>query len=439
MASVRIVEHSPFWVARIRAWVAMPDHPDGGFYRKTDRSTKVPVKKPRRAAQQAADELERIAGELRTHTVDKAFWESRLASLMRSAGVERPVSRTTFNAMAPQWLAAKKSLKPRSEERYLSDIAHFRRFLGVRAGHDLRTITPDDLSAFYEGLLAGGLSKTTAQHVTKSIRAIFERAHVLRLIESNPARLLRMEGGGESQRRPFTPEDIRAILDHIEAHEHKEWRTVVLFGLYYGMRIQDAANRRYEEIGDEAGQRVIRFVPRKKSNKGRAITLPLVGELVSIDAGTGLITPTIAARGKKISKDFGALLDRSPLVRTKIKPDAGGRSITDKTFHSFRHTVNSWMVDAGVDQRVRQLVCDHDDVRVSHRYTHAAVGTMAAAVQTVIDRLNPAKSPGKAGSPRGRKTGKAPAPRKPRQTAPGGGRAGSGKAKRPARSADRAP
>lgn len=428
MASVRIVEHSPFWVARIRAWVAMPDHPQGGFWRKTDRSTKVPTKKPRKAAQQAADELERVAAELRTHTVDQAFWESRLAALMRSAGVERPVQRTTFTAMADQWLAAKKDLKPRSHERYLSDIAHFRRFLGARAGHDLRTITPEDVSAFYNGLLGSGLSKTTAQHVTKTVRSILERAHVLRLIESNPAKLLRMEGGGESQRRPFTPEDIRVILDHIEKHENKEWRTVVLFGLYYGMRIQDAATRRREEIGDEAGIPVIRFVPRKKSNKGRMITLPLLGELVSIDTGTGYITPTIAARGKKISKDFGALLDRSPLVRVKIKANSGGRSITDKTFHSFRHTVNSWMVDAGIDQRVRQLVCDHDDVRVSHRYTHASVSTMAAAVQTVIDRLNPAKSPGKAGNPRGKKSGKAQGRPKPRQTSRAGGRARSCKA-----------
>jgi integrase len=76
-------------------------------------------------------------------------------------------------------------------------------------------------------------------------------------------------------------------------------------------------------------------------------------------------------------------LDRAGIDRQKTKRKGVGRGITDKTFHSWRHTTNSLLVDAGVDQRVRQLICDHDSVKVSNNYTHASIETMAKALESL--------------------------------------------------------
>lgn len=382
MASLTTLENSPYWIARMKVWVAVEDHPQGGFYRRTFRSTKVNRSKARRTAQRVADEMERTACELRDMPKpDRPWYEARVAALMRASGVEAPVERTTWKKAAEGWMKAKDA-KPRSIERYQSDIAHFTLFLGVRAGHDLRGITHDDIAKFYRGLLDSGLSPNTAQNIVKTIRSVFRRAVLLQRIESNPAELLRMRGSTSTvTRQPFTKADLAHIFKHLE-NEHPEWKTACLFGLYYGMRLGDAVSRKFEEIEEIDGVRVLRFVPQKKSFRGKEVTVPLVGELAGL-SGRGLITPRLAELVSP-SKAFGKLLDRSKLKRKTSEGVSQGRAITDKTFHSFRHTINSLLVDAGVDQRVRQLICDHDDVRVSHSYTHASIQTMADAITKVV-------------------------------------------------------
>jgi len=382
MASLTKLPNSPFWIARLRVWVQSPEHPLGGFYRQTCRSTKLPhATTAKRTAKRAADEMEMTARELRTATPDAAWFASRLDSLMRAAGVESPRRRVTWDQAATGWLAAKDAAV-RSVERYKTDLEHFARFLGTRHRHDLRTITPDDISAFYHGLLDAGLSATSAQHITKTIRSVFRRAVLLKQVDTNPAELLRMRGPQASAgRRPFTRGDISAVLAYLKREKLPEWRTAVLFGLYYGMRLGDAVSRRHEEVEEVDGLRVLRFVPAKKRRLNREVVIPLVGELERM-RGRGLVTPGLAALGPGVaSKHFGRILDSAGIERTTTKKRGLGRGLTDKTFHSLRHTANSWMVDAGVDQRVRQLVCDHDDIRVSHRYTHASLATMAGAIK----------------------------------------------------------
>ena len=378
MASVISIPSSPYWISRMRVWVASAEHPDGGFWRQTMRSTKLPHKTTsRRAAKRYADEMERIGRELRDQIPDEVWVRSRLDALIRAAGVKGAQRRTTWEKAARGFLEAK-TAKPRSLESYTKHVAHFAGFLGQRARHDLRSIEPDDISAFYHGLLKRGLSRTSAQQITKTVRAVFHRALHLRQIEANPAALFRMsDGGSPSGRKPFSAADIKAIL----AASEPEWRTACLFGLYYGMRIGDATRRRYEEIEDG----VLRFVPEKKSRKGVVVAVPLVGELTSL-SGKGPITPALAKLSVSVaSRHFSDLLDYAGIDRQKTKRKGAGRGITDKTFHSWRHTTNSMLVDAGVDQRVRQLICDHDSVKVSNNYTHASIETMAKALNPLIE------------------------------------------------------
>jgi integrase len=149
------------------------------------------------------------------------------------------------------------------------------------------------------------------------------------------------------------------------------------------MRLGDATRRSYEEI--ENG--VLRFVPEKKSRKARVVSVPLVGEL-SILRGTGQITPSLSSMTASVaSRTFTRLLDRAGITRTTTQKKGKGRGVTDKTFHSWRHTINTLMVDAGVDQRVRQLVCDHDSTKVSNNYTHASIETMAEAIKRSVPTL----------------------------------------------------
>ena len=372
MASVIIIPSSPYWIGRMRVWVASPEYARGGFWRLTMRSTKLPHKTtPKRAAKAFADEMERTARELRSVVPDEHWYASRVDALVRLANVASPKKTVTWNKAAEGWLAAKSS-KPRSLEKYRNDVAHFARWLGVRAGHDLRGITADDIAEFRQSLADSGLAESTAVYIVKAVRSVLRRAVLLRQLDTNVAELVSLHRTGGTSRKAFTKDEITAIL----AAAEPEWHTACLFGLLYGMRIGDATRRSYEEIKDG----VLHFVPEKKSRKGVLVSVPLVGELCTL-RGKGKVTPTLAKLSVSVaSRQFSALLDRAGIDRQKTKRKGAGRGITDKTFHSWRHTTNSLLVDAGVDQRVRQLICDHDSVKVSNNYTYASIETMTKAL-----------------------------------------------------------
>jgi len=384
MASLTTIPTSPYWIARMRVWVVAPEHSHGGFWRLTMRSTKLRHDKtPRKVAKRMADEMERVGRELREQIPDEAWMQSRLEALVRAAGVKSARRRTTWEKAAAGYLGAK-TAKPRSVESYIKHCQHFATFLGQRSRHDLRSIAPEDISEFYHHLIHTGLSARSAQQITKTARAVFTRAMHLREIDANPAALFRMStDASPTGRKPFSPADIKAIL----AEADPEWRVACLFGLFYGMRLGDAIRRSHEDI--DGG--VLRFLPEKKSRRGKMVTVPLVGELCQL-RGKGAITPRLAALTNAVaSKHFSRLLDRAGVTRIRTKKTGAGRGITDKTFHSWRHTTNSLLVDAGVDQRVRQLICDHDSTKVSNAYTHASVETMAKALNHLAGLAMPQK------------------------------------------------
>ena len=388
MASVITVPKSPFWLARMRVWIASPEYPRGGFWRTTMRSTRLPHKTtPKRAAKAVADEMERTGREARQpDAIDEHWARSRVESMLRLANVANPRKGITWNAAAAGWLAAKVA-KPRSLEKYRNDLAHFTRWLGLRAGHDLRGITADDIAEFRRSLDDSGLAESTVVFTIKAVRSVLRRAVLLRQLDANPAELVQLQRtDGGSKRKTFTREEIAAILAAADA----DWRVACLFGLFYGMRIGDATRRRFDEMKDS----VLHFVPEKKSRKARVVSVPLMGDLVGL-RGKGFITPNLAAMSASVaSRNFIRLLDKAGVERTISGKTGKGRRQTDKSFHSWRHTTNSLLVDAGVDQRVRQLICDHDSVKVSNNYTHASIETMAKAL-TGLAALTSPQTPAK--------------------------------------------
>jgi integrase len=385
MASVITVPNSPYWIARMRVWIAAPESHSGGFWRTTMRSTKLPHKTTsKRAAKAMADEMERTGRELRTIVPDEHWYSSRLDAMLRLASIASPRKKTTWVKAAESWVSAK-TAKASTIDKYRTDIAHFTRYLGARASFDLRDVTPDDITAFYKGMCESGYAQKTSILVTRTVRAVLRRATLLRQIDSNPAELLTLAQTDDgAKRRSFTPDEIGRILAIVD----DEWRVACLFGLYYGMRLWDACNRSYEEI--DGG--VLRFVPQKKSRRGRVVAVPLIGELASLQ-GTGPITPRLHKLTVSVaSGQFSRILDKAGIVRSRQKATGKGRGVVDATFHSWRHTTNSLLVDAGVDQKVRQMICDHDTVEMSNRYTHASLETMAKAL-TPLAAIATAQTP----------------------------------------------
>ena len=359
----------------MRIWKAVSGHPCGGYVCKTSKSTKVPLTVDRDTAKRTADEMERIGNEHTEIRMDRLTFERRVESLMRSAGVEIPLKRATWKEFSAQFLDGSEAGLS-SLTKYRGEIAQFTEFLGARANHDLRDITHYDISKFFKDLQKSGRSSSTARNTTKTVRAVLQRASLLGFIDKNPASLVRLKSSGvSSSREPFTRDEISRILANAEG----EKRTAILFGLTYGLRAGDASRRRYEEISTQDGIPVIAFVPEKKASGGKVITLPLVGELANLKGTAGFITPSVAT-GKHPGRFFDLIMKNAGINRKTKESKGEGRATNAKSFHSLRHTISSWLMDSGADQRMRQLVCDHDDPKMNARYTHGNIVAMSKAI-----------------------------------------------------------
>ena len=374
MASVRKSKTSPYWLADMRIWKAVTGHPCGGYICKTSKSTKVPLTVDRDTAKRAADEMERIGNEHDAPKMDRITFERRVESLMRAAGVEVPLKRATWKEFSAQFLEDSEAGLS-SLVKYRGEVGQFSDFLGARAGHDLRDITHDDISRFFKMIQKSGRSANTARNTTKTVRAVLQRASLLGFIDSNPAALVRLHSGASSSREPFTREEMNRILAAASGEE----RTAILFGLTYGLRAGDACRRKYDEISTQDGVPVIAFIPEKKARAGKLITLPLVGELAELKGKTGFITPSLASN-QHPGRFFNKVMEDAEINRKTKERKGEGRATNAKSFHSLRHTISSWLMDSGADQRMRQLVCDHDDPKMNARYTHGNIVAMSKAI-----------------------------------------------------------
>lgn len=357
------------------------------------RSTKIPLDQPKSVARSVANEIERTSNEAYSESAaadPRQFFERALGRLLSAANAET-VKTVAWKDWAEQWYSEQAGAE-KTLDKYRGALDRFTAFLGARARASLRTITHEDCQGFYKGMVREGLSLATCGQLFKIIRWAFQRAQLHGHIDRNPASLVKMEEGAAYPKKPFTQEEVGKILAHIEAHEEDEWRIACLFGLFYGLRLKDAINRSFEEIHDENGIRVLRFVPKKKARKGREISLPLVGELAGLK-GQGRITPKLS-RMSNPSKVFTRILKDAKIKVVMKKGTGEGRNQTDKSFHSWRHTVNSMLANNGVDVRLRQLISDHESQKMNAIYTHPDLEAIKTALGPIVKSVQPSGSAG---------------------------------------------
>lgn len=379
MASVFTSKLSPYWIASIRFWV--PDHsnPRGGRWKQTTQSTKILTSESKDVALAVAERFEESVREAPRSSNKKLFFESALLRILDAANVSMH-KESSWKAFSAQWLSEQNGTES-TKEKYKAGLDRLNAHLGDKATGSIREITHSDLDGWYKSMLEDGLAVATANQHFKVARWCLERAVLHELLEKNPAGLVKTKKEVSHGKKPFEPGEITKIMLHIEKKEKiKEWRVACLFGLYCGLRIHDAINRRREEISKVGKMLVITFTPQKKKGRGKPVTLPLVGELAKLKPGKGAITPQLSKLYNP-SKVFARVLKDAGIKVKKIEASGdSGRDLSDKTFHSWRHTCNTMLAANGVDVRLRQLISDHESAAMNARYTHPDLQAMATAM-----------------------------------------------------------
>lgn len=377
MAFVFKNRNSKNWLAGFR---------DAAGKRRNRSTALLATERNKRKAEGIADEYESAARNKRTSQQVRRT----ICSLHRElTGEDMPI--VTLRLHVEQWLKSKRtSVAPKTVDFYSGACEKFFSFLGDKAEKEIGEITREEIEAFRDEL-AGRLAPKTVNHHVKVLRMVFRDARDRALLVEDPTEFAKtVKSRKVLERRPFTMDEIRAVLVHCDA----EWRSMVLFGLYTGQRLGDIARFQWKNVDmkkktislttSKTGKELIIPLPPDLHKHLASLPLPIT-EAQPIHPGAFAI---VAAQGKTghLSNQFGAILAKAGLRKvTTHKTTGKGRSAKRETnglsFHSLRRSTATYLHEAGVPQSVAMALIGHDSADIHSIYVNVGEEAMRSAAQ----------------------------------------------------------
>lgn len=221
-----------------------------------------------------------------------------------------------------------------------------------------------------------GVSAGTRRTERGAIVAFYEFAHDEGLCEDNPALRLAAVTAPKGEPRPFTREQIDAMLN---SGAYRKTRAMILLGYYQGFRVSSIARVHSDDLDLTGG--TIRTVG--KGGKDRVLPLhPVIGELAA----------TMPTRGYWFPARGGRTGHVSPASVTNLITLAKRRAgILDPrlTPHSLRHAFGTDLVEEGVDIRVVQELMMHESLATTQIYTGVSAHRKREGILTLPTRQIP--------------------------------------------------
>lgn len=380
MASLRRVPRSPYWIACFTL-------PSGT---RTQRSTKT---SDRREAQRIANKYEDAARKAKKGKLVEAQARQVIKDIYEVVAEETLPSSTILD-YSKEWLTKKEpEVSEKTLSRYGLVIQHFLELLGDRRGLDITRLSKRDISQHRDSIAKYASGNTINLHI-KTLRAMLNQARKDGLIESNVAEQIDLVKRNESSKRPFTIPELQKILELANF----EWRGMILFGLYTGLRISDLARLTWGNLDLESMEVSIK-TQKTGRNQNLPISEPLQNYLSSYKTsgvGNAPLFPEINqvylanTTNGALSKHFYRLLVQAGLAKPRIhKPTGkGGRvshSTNELTFHSLRHTITTMLKQAQVSDGIVRDFVGHESAAVNKLYTHIDVETKRQAISKLPD------------------------------------------------------
>ena len=376
MASLRRHPKSPFWIACFT---------DANGNR-TNRSTKT---KDRKLALKMAVEWEEVAKRAISGEMTEARARTVINSIMEHAGQEAVTFYKTEDWLN-EWLADKRrSSELTTFQKYKPVVQRFLEHLGPKAQKGLASLTPAHIRSFRDALQAEGRAASTVNAIiSKIVSAPLAKAVSLGYAQMNPCKAVEALKEEKNEAGTFTLEQVSALAASAPT---AEWRGFILAAFYTGQRLRDLADLTWQKV--DLVKRMI-FLNQGKGDAGVAI--PLHADLLdfllgvpAVDDSKAPVFPSLynkAGSGRSgLSEAFKRIMVKAGIPVEKRLASAGGigRGRNKLSFHSFRHSLNSAMANAGVTQEIRQKLLGHRDADTNKIYTHLDFPALQAAIAAV--------------------------------------------------------
>ncbi|MHB8521846.1 MAG: tyrosine-type recombinase/integrase [Limisphaerales bacterium] len=302
-----------------------------------------------------------------------------------------------------QWTESKELTAAKSTARRYRDVlVAFAAQLGPKAQRSLGAITPADIAAFRDLQVKEGKANKTANMAVKTLRIAFNVARRQGMILANPAEAVDSLPENSATRDTFTRDQIKALLAVVD----NEWRGMILFGAYHGLRLGDAARLTWANMDME--RKSIRFYPQKERKRGtrHELEIPMHPDVedyllalpVRSNRPDAPIFPALSRKkgtgANGLSNTFTNLMVKAEIYReaARDKVEGKGRRVFGLSFHSLRHTAISELANSGVSKERRMLLSGHKS-NVHERYTHHDLESLRGDVERVKSLVKPDERP----------------------------------------------
>ena len=265
-----------------------------------------------------------------------------------------------------QYLEFERKLSLQTIRAYKEDIGQFKLFLNSRK-IPFKKVDYDLLRAYLSHLHAKRLSKKSIARHISSLKTFFKFMHQNKIIENNPAALLRAPKIETRLPHVYSTKDINTLLTKKE-DDFLELRNVTMLELTYacGLRISELVGLSLGSIDFQ--QNIVKV--KGKGAKERIIPFH--------DGCKNLLQLYLLQRNKIAKKEEpaffisgrGTRLSDS-LVRKMLKKRLLKAGLpTHLTPHGLRHAFATHLLENGADLRVIQELLGHVDLSSTQVYTH---------------------------------------------------------------------
>ncbi|HEP1523030.1 TPA: site-specific integrase [Streptococcus pyogenes] len=321
-----------------------------------------------------------ITGRTQTEVKQKAK-HAQFNFLSNGSTIKRKVVIKTFKELSHLWLETYKlTVKPQT---YDATVTRLNRHIMPTLGNmKVDKITASDIQMLINRLSKYYVNYTAVRSV---IRKVLQQGVLLGLIDYNPARdiiLPRKQPNAKKKVKFIDPSDLKSFLEHLESSQHKRYNLyfdAVLYQLLLstGLRIGEACALEWGDIDLKNGtitinktyNKNLKFLSTAKTQSGNRV--------ISVDKKTLRSLKLYQMRQRQLFNEVGARVSevvfatptrkyfnasvRQSALDTRCK-EAG---IERFTFHAFRHTHASLLLNAGISYKELQYRLGHANISMT--------------------------------------------------------------------------
>lgn len=288
--------------------------------------------------------------------------------------------------MFSQYLRLERSLSPKTIEAYVHDVEKLNDFLSGRKS--LAEAGLSDIQNFLASLYDDTISARSQARIISGLKSFYQYLVLEKKIETDPMELIDTPRIGRYLPTVLTPEEIAAIIDHIDLSLPEGHRNRAIIETLYGcgLRVSEAVNLRLSNLHFSEG--FVRVVG--KGDKERLVPISQTAQDAILNYVEGQRKQLKIKNGEE---DFvflnrrGARLTREMIFMMTKKAAADAGIVKTISPHTFRHSFATHLVEGGADLRAVQDMLGHENITTTEIYTHLD----REYVKSVVAQFHPRK------------------------------------------------